>query len=255
MRARDSVLWKIEGDGIHTSYLLGSMHVPIAHSIRAREELLNFMVQSKCFLAETSFDVAYDVRSSENWSSYLKPSEKDKWRDLLRKRYGLTLSAFYPYPPLILYNFMSIQDLGLSNGKAMDQELWDMAASMGLECRGLIPPDEHYGVLNKLSIALQLKWIRIYLNNYSKSRRMMRSVLKQYENQRIHTLYRLTTKSLGASKKILLFDRNVKMSQSILTEAASAPVFAVVGAAHLSGGNGVLHLLNREKEIRIRALL
>jgi len=57
----------------------------------------------------------------------------------------------------------------------------------------------------------------------------------------------MTKKSLGKFRHILLYDRNVNMSNTIASIIHKKPTFFAVGAAHLAGNKGILALLKRKK--------
>ncbi len=254
MRNRDSVLWKISSDKRHTSYLLGSMHVSFSHFPKNRNQALDLISKSDIFLAETELDVQPDLNLNVDWSNFLASNTLRKWKKIIASRHGLDIDLFLAFPPLLLYNLLIIKDLNLDVDMAMDQFLWNQAQSTGLTCEGILSASEHYRILREIDLDDQLSWLKKYLNSYSRSRRKARNLFDLYGKQKIHSIYSKTLKSLGKHRRILLTDRNEKMSSKILRKMNDHSVFAVVGAAHLSGGNGVLHLLNKNPDIRIQAI-
>ena len=182
-------------------------------------------------------------------SALLSDRKYDKYKAFLRKSFGINLKLFDKMLPLFLLNYMTQQALSTKADipvNTMDFQLWSYAESVERELSSMESMDDHIQTLNQISLDYQLRSLGSALSNVSKFRSKTLQLLDLYQNQEIHKLYKLSKKSIGSIKDALLYSRNHKMAANFTQLSTTKSVFAAVGAAHLSGKNGLLHLLNKK---------
>ena len=70
--------------------------------------------------------------------------------------------------------------------------------------------------------------------------------MKYYLDADLRSLYIYTKKSLGKSRNHLLYKRNERLADRMVTIGKESSLFAAVGAAHLWGKFGVIRLLKKK---------
>jgi uncharacterized protein YbaP (TraB family) len=169
----------------------------------------------------------------------------NKYSSLAQKAFGVDLDRLKHMLPLVVLNIISESALSKTYPISLDQHLWQYAQSQSVNTGGLESIEEHAATLEAISIADQTAMLKAALGNVEKFRKKIIRLSDLYSEAKIHELYKLSKKDLGAHKRVLLFDRNTLMAERCSVLHQEKSVFAAVGAAHLSGELGVLHLMKR----------
>ena len=82
--------------------------------------------------------------------------------------------------------------------------------------------------------------------NTTKYKQKLKKIVDYYEKQRLSLLYKNSMKSLGKLKKILVYDRNIRISETITEQINVGSLFIAVGAGHLPGKYGIIRLLKQK---------
>ncbi len=257
MASRNALLWEIHSKNIFKGYIFGTMHVPIDVAFSDFGRLKVAIDECEIFAPEIPLhsDAQQKMGGHVNLPNDLKLSnllsarKYEKYNAILRKSFGLNLELFDKMLPLFLLNYMTQQALSTKADNpvnSMDFQLWSYAESMERELSSMESIDDHIQTLNQISLDYQLRSLRSALSNVSKFRSKTLQLLDLYQNQEIHKLYKLSKKSIGSIKDVLLYSRNHKMAANFAQLSTTKSVFAAVGAAHLSGKTGLLHLLRKE---------
>ena len=168
-----------------------------------------------------------------------------KYSSISQKAFGVSLDALKHMLPLVVLNFISESALRKDFPMSIDQHLWQYAQSQGISTGGLETIEEHASTLEAISVEDQTSMLKAALGNVQKFRRKILHLSELYGQARIHELYLLSKKDLGSHKRVLLYDRNRLMAERCIALYQKETFFAAVGAAHLSGEVGMLHLLRK----------
>lgn len=249
MKNRSSILWRIRSDRGADSFLLGSIHVDKSVLDKAWPQIEQNILSTQVLLTETDLTETFQAKiSSHHWMHHLSARKTEKWRSIIHSKTGIPLENWNYWPPIFLLNALNIADLHLEfNGQDfVDLHCYRLAEEAGIPSKGIMSNQDHYGILSEIPIMDQVKMLKEYFQNTSKAGRKARKMLSHYRQQEIHKLYRLTSRSLGKFRKLMLIDRNWIMSEKIARKHFEKPCFSVVGASHLSGEKGILHVLKQE---------
>ncbi len=248
------LLWKIESANAPASHLFGTIHTDDARVTDFSPELKQAMQQSKRFMMETlpssNLSVFFmqqgslrDLLSAQEIEQVLKLADAHAMHDdfALRMKPWLLASVFtLPRPQSIFYQ---------------DIQLYAMAGNSGMELLGLEEAAEHFSALDGLSMDKQLTLLRAVLAlPQEQKEQAFEAVVQAYVNKEIEQILRADEKWSGMMlpdplwnevKSLLLDRRNETMAQRIAQQAAVAPVFIAVGAAHLAGEGGLIARLRK----------
>jgi len=256
----NSLLWKIEGNGLNKpSYLFGTIHI----------------IKSEDFFLPKNFDKAFS--DAKNVVFEIDMSEMDEMeevsellpkivmqddiglKDLLNeeeykkidayfKNAGLPLFFFEKVKPMFLTLFADpeIKPDAIQSGeyKSYEIEFNKMAAEEGKKVKGLESIEYQISVIDSIPYEEQAKMLLHGIEKSSVDTSINMKLFRDYKEQKINDLIDfIDDAELTKYENILLKNRNsnwIPVMEKFMKEDCS--IFAV-GAAHLAGINGVINLL------------
>lgn len=256
-----SLLWKISitngnSNAMGDSYLFGTMHSASLLAYSHLEQIRTLISKCSHYFAETNEEGLTTQNTVWNlpdeWKGVrhlLGNSRFEKIDRVLSKNYGFRLERMDSLPPLMIASIVSEAMMCNQNGKnnILDMELWQYAKNTGLTLDGIESAREQYEIYKKIPLSFQLKQLKKLLLNLSKSRKNLMTLGKAYEKNDLQAIFRLSKNSLGAIRRILLYDRNKVMVYKIVQILKSHETnFVAIGAAHLPGSKGIIRCLKKE---------
>lgn len=254
MSGTQAKIWSVDQEGFKFSFLIGSIHVSHQLFPSLCKHSLNIVSQVETVVTETTLDVQPNAfLSSSNWADKLTDKKREKWQRLMNQWNMPPLSFWYSLPPIALLNFMQVQALSLdAEGAVLDEWIYEQGIKANKETDGLLSPEEHYGLLRKIPLEQQLIMLKKFFKNPGDARRKAKRMLELYRRNDMHGLYGYTNRHLGEFRSLLLRDRNKKMAVRIRELMHQKSCVFVVGAAHLAGENGLIHLLKSQYGMQLR---
>jgi uncharacterized protein YbaP (TraB family) len=137
---------------------------------------------------------------------------------------------------------------------ALDKYLSEYALQKNKEMLGVENFQEHIDVLKQIPMEFQIKSLNDVLRNVKSFRKQVKLMTKYYLAQDIYQLYKAAKQSLQDSRKVMLYDRNFKMANSIEKMVENQTTFIAVGAGHLAGNKGLIKLL-KDKGFKLQPVL
>jgi hypothetical protein len=175
---------------------------------------------------------------------HLTVAQYRSYRLQLIKMYRIDLEALGNYKPLLIQHMITEAVLKEDNLLSLDEFIHSTALTLNKVCMGLETVEEQQEIFRQLDFDQQLIMLKRTLRNLSKFRKQQLELAELYQKERIHKLYMLAKKSAGTYKDLLIYNRNERMAERILELQPNLTHFIAIGAAHLPGEKGVLHLLN-----------
>jgi uncharacterized protein YbaP (TraB family) len=254
-------LWKVEGDGTSTAYLLGSLHVLTPDYYPLSPTINQAFAASRTLVEEIDLDQTRDptqmmaamaramLPDGESLEQLVSPATYSELTRLAAAG-GLPMTALQRMKPwLVAITLMApaLQAAGLSGEHGVDKHFFDRAKAAGMERRGLETLAYQVDRFERLSPALQ--------------EAMLVSTMEELDTyvSRVHELARAwAAGDVTALEDQLLssFDQSRELYERLLVERnrnwlahvdtclqQDAGCFIVVGAAHLVGPDGLPTLL------------
>ncbi len=253
----DSVFWEISGNGLQrSSYLFGSFHLIGKSYVDSLSGVMEKFRISESFASEVKSDSSQMLKlvmaamlKDSTLAQLLTPSiyaETQQWLSEISSYENLSvLDHINPLTiQILLSSFLQIQLYGPID-QPMDLYFEAMAKTSGKKAVGLESIDEQ---LHALYGGLSYKRQAEMLSNMVSNRETAKDELK-----RLNILYRqgnlsalqlaLTDKYNEKEIKPMLVDRNLNWMTQLPGLINESPTFIVVGALHLAGESGLVHLL------------
>jgi hypothetical protein len=255
------LLWKIDRPGYVPSYIFGTMHigdrrvvelpVPVEDAFDgadrfAMEMLLNYRAIS--FVTSHSFfDDGRTLRSVMKAEDYQR----------LIKLLGDTLKmpedmVQHMRPWAVLTAMMMPGESQDSPEVALDMMLYRRAAERKIPLLGLESPQEQLAVFENLPMDEQVWLLNRSVEEFDKTAPQMDIMLEAYLNRDLQGLVNIQQQYMYDDSDIddrfmyeLIDKRNLRMVERMQEYLRQGNAFIAIGALHLPGDNGVLHLLEQ----------
>lgn len=249
------MLWKwYKEDPDQCHYIFGTMHTSSENAYAFAALAEKYISLSTIYAAEMDMDSA---RKSDVNSHFLlqdgltlddlfKPKRLKKIRNVVLKSFGVDLDNFKQHTPFFINNMLAATCVIPSKKDVLDHHLWNYAVLTDKQRTGLETVDEQIDIMHRIPLESQVKSLKSIAGNSSAFRKKIKTLDRQYGSGDVRGLYHSTRKNMGSLRKLMIFDRNVIMTDRMVSLAKSETVFAAVGAAHLYGKSGMLALLQRE---------
>lgn len=249
------LLWKIEGKGIKTSYLFGTIHIQ-------DERVFNF--DSAFWEAFNSCD-AYamellmeDISKEEISEAMLLPKGKiladfisesriKELDSLLLKYTGGGISIYQRMKPFFVSSQLLQSRLPKGETEAMDIFLQNQARLKGMKLFGIERLTDQTAAIDKISIPDQVDMLLSGLADTSASMDDFNVMIRTYCSQNLDSMLILMadTSMPENFNQAFLIDRNRNMAKNIVKISRKTSCFHAIGAAHLPGSKGVIAWLRK----------
>lgn len=254
-KAKHSLLWSINGDGLPgTSYLFGTMHVKDDRAFRHQEKVYGAMDQCDAFATEFNLEEMaqnagagiMDLADGQSLAELLPPKAYKKVNKYFQKVTGLELSHFDNAQPILITNLISERILSEDNAMVLDHQLWEYARQQDKILLGIESFEEQMQILAKIPLDYQVKNLTWIAKNFKRFRRQLLKMTELYAEGNLQQLHKSAKKSLKGLRKLLLYDRNYIMAERIGAMIQEQTLCSAIGAGHLGGKKGVLRLLKQQ---------
>ena len=248
------IFWKLKAPNGLTHYLFGTMHTDDNRIITFLPIVKQSLNASDLLVVEVATDdhAKNLIMSNHSLTSELNEAELNQIKKLSEFHVMYFENVIRMKPWLLAIIFDSPKPSTEFN---QDFLLMSMASDLDKDVTGLESSQEHFAVMDSLSLDDQLVMLRSVLKKTEKERLAdYKLLMKEYllaDLDRIRkTDEELTGKllppDLWAKMKIQLMDeRNKKMVIKIKELSKDKQLFIAVGASHLAGQDGLLNQLRQ----------
>ncbi|MBK9152403.1 MAG: TraB/GumN family protein [Saprospiraceae bacterium] len=252
---KQSLLWKIQLTSTSpVSYVFGSMHIGRYDAQQIARSVLPYIDQCAVYAGETDIEALSDpefihIFELEQGCSLeqLYPGHVyEKLWQSASHYFDLDLTQLSRYSPFFIMSLISQKVLAEAGVESVDKFLWNYARERGAKLTGLESIHEQIAFYRRIPMEYQCRNLKKMLLNISGFQRSIKKLNKAYIDQDLIALYRLTRRSLGSLRQMMLNERNALMSETIHCLASGQATFITVGAAHLPGAIGLLRLLKKK---------
>ena len=252
--AQKSLLWKVEGKGIKTSYLYGTFHIfpqekfvipeKVNTSFAICERLVMELAMSEGMEMEMMQLAAMkDGRTLED----LLISDDLILLDSAIMANGMSRAFFNRWKPFLITSMFYNQYM--KNGVAsFELALQKMALEKDMEILGLETVARQMAVFDAIPYEDQARDLMDMVRNRDKYEKLFQEMVTTYMSEDIEAMLELTHREMNNLEEIeqLLTKRNEEWIPKMTELMVSKPTFFAVGAGHLGGDEGVIALLKKE---------
>lgn len=251
-----SNLWKIEGNGIKTSYVFGTMHIIPQNKFKLKDKVKEAFEASEQIVLEIDMadpkftqDVMANsyLENGKQLKSFMDDSEYELLDKYLKEKTGTGMTAYNNAKPLLLMSVI----LMVSSDEPMasfEMTLMKMAKASKKEIEGLETYASQVAVFDSESYETQIDDLIEMIANPEETKNIYSKMAELYTAEDIETLYDYMDVFMDhdvAMMKKLLDDRNHEWIPKITKFSKAHSVFYGVGAGHLGGDQGVINLLKK----------
>lgn len=258
------ILWKISSAGGKNSYLFGTIHVDDPDVIRLNRKLIRAIQRSKTMSLELIPDpqlqqkamLAMLYTDGRSLKSVVGPSLYQRSIKAMDAR-GMPEQLVSLMKPWAVSTMLSLPKP--KSGEFLDKKLYKLAKIRGLKTYALESFAEQMTVFNSLTRKEQIKMLKHTLNDLKNIPAQFEQLKKAWLNSDLALLESLSMQQLDSSssssrfKESILDNRNITMLERMQPRLDEGRAFIAVGALHLAGKKGLLHLL-AEKGYSVEAV-
>jgi len=249
----NTLLWELlSPSGGKSSYLFGTIHLPDQSLFRRIPKVKLYIELCDAFMAEYKLDEnpqvvqqAFYLDSENSIDKCLGERKFQRVRKQFLKSFDFDIGQYRYIKPMVLENMMVAKFLDQPAAQAMDVLLYEHAREKGKILLGAESLQSQLDIMQIFPLKQQLQNLVKLSRNPARYSRMIRKVKGYYQMENIVGLYKISHASLGSMKKNLVFDRNVRIANSISEQSNECPLFCAVGAAYLYGETGILQLMKQ----------
>jgi uncharacterized protein len=256
------LLWKIEKPGQEASHIFGTMHVGDPSVVNLAPEVEHAFRNADRFAMEMLLTMAAEGKiisgsffnDGRTLKSIMQSDDYRKLLDLLNRRLYLPENVVTNMRPWAVLVMLMMPRPGESDKEsALDMMLYRRASVRKIPLLGLETPEEQLAVFDTMSLQDQVWMLNRSVQEFNEVSEQMPLMLKAYVNRNLEDLVKLQDKAMSDDSDIddlfmheLVDKRNIRMVDRMQDFLAQGNAFIAIGALHLPGKNGVLHLLEQQ---------
>ncbi|MBK8108991.1 MAG: TraB/GumN family protein [Saprospiraceae bacterium] len=260
-----SLLWEISGPGIkQPSYLYGTIHMIPSDDYFLPKGTLSAIEASQNMVFEIDMKDMSDVSALFGMMGKIFMKDGVTLKTLLTteeyqlvenhfKDMGLPLFFLERIKPMFLSAFatgdMNPNSLKDGSIKSYEMEFYEISQDRNMTTGGLETIDFQVSVFDSIPYKEQAKMLVESLKTLDEDNGELDKLVALYKAQDIDAMVNTMSSEsseLAPYEDILLNGRNKTWIPQIIQQAKLQTTFFAVGAGHLAGSNGVIHLLRKE---------
>jgi uncharacterized protein YbaP (TraB family) len=253
----NSLLWKVEKEGMNSSYIFGTIHVlpkadfeldeKVKIAFGDSEELVMEMDMTDPTLQTKMFQM---INMSDGMT--LDQLLTEEQYEMLSKK----LQSIVGVPPLALMNgfkpfmvaTMMISEYVSNDPASFEMTLMSMAAAREMPVSGLESIEDQMAVFDSIPYSDQAEDLMDMVENSDEMKELFADMVAQYKAEEVNALYITTAEYMASEEemKFLLYTRNQNWADLLETRLGQKTLFIAVGAAHLGGEKGLIALMTKQ---------
>lgn len=254
-----TLLWEISGNGLkQASYLFGTMHLLCAADAKISDSL-QFSIDRA---GEVYFEIDMDnMAEVMGVLRYIRMKDNRQLSDLYTaaeyqrvKQYFsenktmLPLGMMERFKPYFIASMLSESKMPCESRKGMEEVIMAAVKQQQKQIHGLETMEFQASVFDSIPYETQARELLQSIDSAGKTDSMTLRMLEVYRNQDLDAIEQLTLQEEGGVSSFLdlfLYGRNKKWIPAMDAAMKQKSILFAVGAAHLPGENGVIHLLRK----------
>lgn len=253
-----SLLWKISGKEMQQpSYLFGTIHIvcqenyvwtkTMKKSFEATQEVCMEMdMDDPSILMQVA--TAMVEQSGKKLEDYFTAEEYTLVEKYFRDSLGVNITMFASMKPIVLQTLLTSSSPTCDSVVSYEVKLSEIAKEQGKEITGLESPAEQIKLLDQIPVDSIVQELVRIAKGHTDEMSQYQEMIDAYKRQDIQTLHALIMKSKeeGDNMDAFLDERNEKWIDRMAERMDQKSIFFAVGAGHLWGEKGLIHLLKEQ---------
>ena len=252
----NTLLWRVSGNGIKDpSYLFGTFHLLCREDIHISEQLKKAIERSHTIYMEMDMDdpsmllssmLYMNMKDGKKLEDLYTPEEYQRLQNYFTDTLKMPVMLLQRAKPYFLVALLYPKMMECNDPVGVETELVKMAREDGKEIRGLETMQFQASVFDSIPYEWQAKELLKNIDSFSVYKKEFDQMLFLYKNQQLDSMKNLISKSEFGMEKyedLLLNDRNRNWVKQLEEIMKNESVFVAVGAGHLVGDFGLIHLL------------
>lgn len=253
--SQNSILWKVSGKGIKTSYLYGTFHLVPKNQFVLPEKVKQKMVKSKTVIFEVDLDspeltqgLTTAMHMAEPLETLMTVTDYNFLAQFVQDSLAHSLQRYRYIKPGFLGQLLLYPKLLGYSPESYDLALLELAKAKQKTIWALETPQEQIALLNQSTLELQMAQFLNNIRQFDRQRKLMQKMLNLYQQEDLESLYTLINAEQEAedAQERLLDQRNRKWLPALMGKMKRSRSFIAVGAAHLPGQHGLIALLRSQ---------
>ncbi len=251
----NSLLYKVQGNGIATSYLFGTFHILPQKDFHLKEKVKTAFYASEQIVLELDMDDPgmqlammqnAAMQNGQTLDKLFTPEDYKRLDELLKQSIGIGLQMFNTFKPFMISS-MLIQNYIEGTPASFEGKFVKMASESKKEILGLESVEDQLSIFDRIPYTKQAEDIVEMMNEEDTMRKMYSDMIELYKSEDLMGIYKFTSDYFDdpQEEQLLLIERNEKWIPKIGELAKDKKCFFGVGAAHLGGEKGVVQLLKK----------
>lgn len=261
----NSLLWKVTGNGLkQPSYLFGTIHITCDATLD--QNVLNALDATSQLYLELDMDNpglqmemmgGMMMKDGITMSSLVSPEDFALLDKFLLENTKISAKMMDRLKPFMITSFLLPGMLDCPM-ESVEMELMKVSKAQNEETLGLETVQDQLAVFDSIPYEEQMaELMETVKDNMAKDKAELNKMLAMYKAKDLNKLLELMDESentlYNQHNDVLLANRNKNWIPKIEAIAKEKPTFFGVGAAHLSGEDGVIMLL-RKKGYKVEAV-
>jgi uncharacterized protein YbaP (TraB family) len=259
----NALLWKIEGNGIKTSYVYGTFHLLPESDFHVSDAVKNAIQTSEQIVMELDMDDPQmqmqlmqnmNMKDGNSLKSMIKEGTYVKLDSIMKATMGASIVAFDKVKPFFVASMLIPT---MIEGKIASYEgtFIQMAKEQQKEILGLETVADQMNIFDEIPYEQQAKELAEMVDDKTKATAIFNQMIDLYKAQDMNGLFNLFMEYYETEEEVdlMLNNRNANWIQPINDFATNKSSFFAVGAGHLGGEKGVIQLL-KNKGFKVTAV-
>lgn len=249
-----SLLWKIEGNDINTSYIFGTFHILPKKDFEFKDKVKHAFSKTETVVLELDMDdpnmqgefMKYSMLTDgQQLKSFMDDTEYAYLDAFFKEKMGFGMAQLNTFKPFTLSSMAMVSKFG-KDAASYEATILTMAAEAKKEVKGLETVEFQMSLFDKQSYEEQIDDIIKLIKDEETAGLTFDDMVKLYKTEDIDKLYDFMNTYFEQDDeliKLLLSDRNVSWIEKMEASSKEQSTFFAVGAGHLPGEKGVINLL------------
>ncbi|HUZ58094.1 MAG TPA: TraB/GumN family protein [Hanamia sp.] len=254
----NTLLWEVNGNGLKKpSFLFGTFHLLCKDDIHFSDQLKRAMKESDEVYMELNLSdpsimlsgmLYMNMRNGETLQDLYTPEEYKRVKNYFSDTLEMPLMLLQRAKPYFLVALLYPRMMNCSNPTGVEEELVKIAKEDKKELKGLETMQFQASVFDSIPYKWQAKELLNNIDSFAVYKKEFETTLGYYKKQQLDSIKTMIAKSEFGSDKyndLLLKSRNENWVGQLKKIMKNESVFLAVGAGHLVGNFGLIHLLRK----------